>query len=122
MQPKDWEKVEAELTETWNGNDKGGNFKLKEGDELVGVYSGMEENVGPNNSNLYSFKRPDGEFISVWGSTLLDARFKTLQLGDEVRVVYKGKVKSEKSGRSYHNYDIYHREPVKQETIVEDGQ
>jgi len=116
-----WTKVEPEqqnFPPVWNSKDEAGNFVLKQGDELVGNYQGKEEDVGPNKSILYNFKNPKGEFIQVWGSAILDARFKTLEVGDEVRVVYQGKVKSEKTGRSYHSYEVYHRKPTMEDIPV----
>ena len=77
--------------------------------EIVGTYVLMEENVGPNRSTLYSLKKDDGSLIGVWGNTLLDSRFKNIQIGDEVRIVYLGKDTSEKTGREFNNYDVYSR-------------
>ena len=96
---KNWEKVET--SPTWD---------FKEEKELVGVYMGVETDVGPNESNLYSFKKKGGKVIAVWGNTLLDNRFKNLVKGEEVKIIYNGLVKSEKTGREYHSFDVYHRE------------
>jgi len=94
----DWEKVE--LSPIWD---------FEETKELLGVYVSKEEKVGPNNSNLYEFEKPGGERIGVWGSTVLDKRFKNLQFGEEVRVVFKGEAKGEKTGRTYKDFDVYRR-------------
>ena len=77
--------------------------------EIVGTYVSMEENVGPNNSCLYSLQKADSSLIGVWGSKLLDSRFKNIQIGDEVRIVYLGKVTSEKTGREFNNFEVYSR-------------
>ena len=108
----EWEKVEANITPAWNYKTEDGNFSLKEGDELTGIYLGKKEGVGPNNSVIYEFKVGE-EKKGVWGSTVLDTRFSTLTEGMEVKIVYKGKTKSEKSGREYHDFDIFKREVVK---------
>lgn len=76
---------------------------------LIGVYLGKEEGVGPNESMLYSFEKKGGKKVVVWGSTLLDSRFKSLEIGEEVKVEYIGKATSEKTGREYKNYKVWHR-------------
>lgn len=98
-----WEElVQQETGDTWKYADEG------EGAELVGTYTGMTANVGQNNSNMYNFTTKSG-VVSVWGTSLLDNRLKNIELGEEVKLVYKGKAKSEKTGRQYHDFAIYHR-------------
>lgn len=117
---KQWEKIEQ--NPSWNYKNEAGDFSLKAGDELEGIYIGFEENVGSNNSTIYNFRKENGSKMSVWGSTVLETRFKNLVAGEEVKIVYKGKVESQKvSGRSYHNYEVFHRPMEKVETVnVED--
>lgn len=105
----EWKKVE--ITPAWNRVDKNKKFVLKAGDMLEGIFVGVERNIGANNSNLYSLRNENGETVSVWGSTILDSRLKNLQLGEEVKIVYLGSEQSQKSGRNYHNYDVFHRQP-----------
>lgn len=101
----DWRKVE--LGEVWDYK------QAKKGDEIVGLYIGKEENVGENKSTIYTFETSNNEIINVWGCTVLDTRFKNLKIGEEVRIVYLGQLESEKrKGKLYHNFDVYHREPV----------
>ncbi|EKD84720.1 MAG: hypothetical protein ACD_38C00169G0021 [uncultured bacterium] len=105
----DWEKVE--MSPTWDyENEK----------ELIGVYLSKEVEVGPNKSNLYSFKKSDGLVVGIWGSTILDNRFKGIAFGEEVKVVYLGMVKNEKTGREYHNFEIYHRPAQPENEFEED--
>lgn len=104
-----WTKVET--VPTWDFQseyEEAGNKPI----EFVGLYVSREENVGPNNSNLYTFEIAGGEHKAIWGTTLLDTRFKNLKFGEEVKVVYLGKVKSEqRKGAEYHNFEVYHRMP-----------
>jgi len=103
----EWQRVE--ISPSWNGTNKDGTYKLKEGDELVGFYQGKEEGIGENNSTIYNFKTDKG-LIGVWGSTVLDTRFKNLEVGEEVKVVYLGMVESKTKGRKgYRNFDVFHR-------------
>ena len=96
----EWEKVE--MSPTWDFEEK---------PEMVGIFKGVEKEVGANASNLYTFKLEDGELISVWGSTILDTRLKNLEIGEEVKISYLGKEKSPTSGREYKNFDVFHRMP-----------
>lgn len=106
-----WKKVEQ--SPTWD---------YKVDNEFVGIYISREENVGPNNSNLYNFEKKNGEMIAVWGSSVLDVRFKNLKFGEEVKIEYLGKQKSEQTGREYHAFEVYHRMPVFEKEGVENGQ
>lgn len=110
-----WQEVSAgggsnAQRETWKPN---------KNDELMGVYLDTRDNVGPNKSSLYIIQKPDGTEVTVWGNAMLDANFKRIQLGSEVKLVYLGKETNEKSGRSYHNYKIYSRRPASATTATE---
>jgi hypothetical protein len=97
----DWTKVEMEGGETWD-------FETTK--ELMGVLTEKEEKVGPNESMMYKVQKTDGATIGVWGNTVLDARMKKINIGDEIKLVYLGKALSPKTGREYHNFDVYHRQ------------
>jgi len=101
-----WEKVET--VPTWD---------FKEEAEFVGFFVSVETEVGPNKSNLYNFRTEENENIAVWGNTILDMRFKNLQLGDKVKVVFKGKELSPKTGREYNNFEVF---KAKKEEITEE--
>lgn len=97
----DWKKVE--VGNTWNFKEEG------KGAEFSGIYLSKEEHVGSNDSNMYHFQ-VGNEVIGVWGNTLLDTRFKNLNFGEEVKIVYLGTEQSEKrKGSVYHNFEVYHR-------------
>lgn len=99
--PEGFKKMDA--NPTWN---------YQETPTFEGVFIMAEGDVGPNHSNLYTFRVKDGSMVGVWGNSMLDARFKNLQMGEEVFIHYLGKVKSEKiKGREYHNFEVYHRMP-----------
>ena len=80
----------------------------KPGDEVMGVLQKVDKDIGPNHSRIYTIKQPDGSLIKVWGTTLLDTRFDFVAIGEKVRVVYQGKKDSQKGGRSYHDFKVYH--------------
>jgi len=77
---------------------------------LVGTYIARQEEVGPNSSTLYQVQKDDGEKVGVWGNSVLNDRFNMIQIGDRVKIVYTGKETSEKTGRQYHNYQVYHKQ------------
>jgi len=100
MAKDNWELVGT--PETWDFAEDG------KGAELIGTYIRKREGVGENNSNVYTLKQETG-VVSFWGNTILDIRLQDVAIGEEVRLVYKGKATSEKSGRTYHDFDVYHR-------------
>lgn len=59
------------------------------GDSITGVYLGTQHDVGPNNSQMHNIRTADGD-KGVWGSTVLDGRFKQVTVNDIVRVTYLG--------------------------------
>lgn len=106
-------------TPMWNGKDAEGNFMLKEGDVLEGVFVSVKPDVGSNHANVYTFKKANGEVVSVWGSTILDTRFENLNPGEEVMVKYLGYPESkQRKGAHYHSYDVFHRMPETQQVPV----
>jgi len=76
---------------------------------LEGIFIEKQENVGHNNSNIYVFEVKDHKRYGVWGSSVLDTRLKNLVAGEEVTIVFVGRAKSEKTGRTYKNYRVFHK-------------
>lgn len=96
----DWVKVGSNQNETWD---------YTQDEEIEGTLVAKEENVGPNNSKMYNITKAEGKTIGVWGNTMLDDKFKGIEVGEEVKITYLGKVKSDKTGREYHNFEVYHK-------------
>ena len=100
----DWKKVEP--GKSWNIKE------AKANDSVEGLYLGKDEHVGENDSTIYHIQKPDGSVIDVWGTQVLDTRLKHLQVGEEIKIIYLGSLPSEKrKGKSYHNFEVYHRQP-----------
>ncbi len=114
-----WQEIKPELNKTWN-NKVDGVFSLEEGDELIGTLVEKKEDVGPNHSKVYSVKT-DKEVIDVWGSTVLDTRLKNVEEGDDIKIVYLGIKKSEKTKREYHDYSLF-KKPKEDIPVVEDDE
>ncbi len=96
-----WKKLEVNNS-AWN---------FEENKEMVGTFTSIEQNVGPNASNLYHFKQEDETEINIWGNTLLDNRLKHLEAGQKVKIIYLGLATSPKTGREYKDFEIYVDEP-----------
>lgn len=93
-----WKKVESSAgAQAWD---------FIQNAELEGGFIRKEENVGPNNSNMYYFKTPTEE-VCCWGNTVLDSRLVEAKVGDRVKIVFKGMAVSPKSGREYKDFEVY---------------
>lgn len=68
---------------------------------IEGIYKKKEEDVGPNNSRMYSFETEKG-LLKVWGSTVLDGRMDKIPLGANVRIESLGKPQ----GKNYYNFIV----------------
>ena len=77
---------------------------------VEGLYVGLKEEVGQNKSKMYDIEQNNGETVSVWGATVLDRIMQGIPIGEEVRITYLGMEKSEKTGKSFKNYEVLHRE------------
>jgi len=105
----DWKKVEPNKIEAWDADKES---------EVEGTLKQVKAKVGPNESMMYILKREGKEDIAVWGSTVIDHRMAEIELGKDVKIVYLGKEKGEKSGREYRNYEVYTRpEPPKPDFV-----
>ena len=109
----------------WNPNPKNSEDKsIYIGNVLTGYYLSKKENIGQNNSNIYEFEVIDpaeraGSQVSIWGSQLLDGRFKDIPLGCMVRVTFLGnRQPSTPKGRAYQDFkvefDVDARRPMRE--------
>ena len=94
-----WQEINPTTEEMWD----------PEEDKVIqGIYVSKKENVGPNESNVYVLNVGDKK-IGIWGSTILDDRFKEIPLGCEVRIEYLGEQKTKKGNRTYQAYKVFYR-------------
>ena len=91
---KEWTKVESDI---WNP---------EMGEEITGIYLGVQSEVGVNKSNLYKIELEDKKFVSIWGSQLLNDALLLVKVGDQVKIKFNGKVKPEK-GNEYKSYEVF---------------
>lgn len=98
------------MADEWKKVEMAGSWDPEEDKEIVGVLVNKEENVGPNESMMYTIETETGERLGVWGSTVLNSRMGQVPVGTEVKIVYKGKATSDKTGRQYKDYEVYIRD------------
>lgn len=77
-------------------------------DELAGVLLNVAAEVGPNESNVYIIGK-DGVRYGVWGSAILDRRMASVNVGDQVKMVYLGEEESPKTGRTFKDFKVYRK-------------
>jgi len=102
-----WDKVQ---TDVWVPENKG--------DEISGVYLSVQPEIGENKSNLYIIEVEEGKTISFWGSKVLDGKMLAVKVGQQVKVLFLGKVKPEK-GREYKEYDVFIKNPKPKDSTEE---
>lgn len=86
----------VEADETWSAKDAG--------DNITGRYVAKKENVGENNSNIYVLETENGN-VGVWGSTVLDTKFRDIAIGKVVAIQYLGEIVG-KTGRTYKDFKV----------------
>lgn len=95
----DWTEVKEEDGEIYEFTE--------EGDSLEGTYESIQENIGENNSRLYSIKLEDESVAKIWGTFVLDSRMAKVPIGSKIKIQYNGKKESKKSGRQYHDFSVF---------------
>jgi len=61
----------------------------KDGDFIEGFLVSKKSDVGPNNAKLYGLQTVDG-IKNVWGSTILDSRMDFVDIGEKIKITFKG--------------------------------
>lgn len=77
---------------------------------VTGTYVKKRSDVGPNSSMVYTLRFENGEEVGVWGSSVIDTKFKEIPVGSLVKVEFLGKV-SGKRGTQYKDYDVKYKPP-----------
>jgi hypothetical protein len=85
----DAETVEDEEEETWE--EVVTNFWKPEtdGDSIQGVLLAKKDEVGINKTKAYDLQTKDG-VTTIWGTTVLDDRLAVINIGEKIRITYKG--------------------------------
>lgn len=109
-----WQKAEGDREgegEIWNPD---------KGDQIQGFLKDVEHDVGQYNSTMYFIETEDG-LMKVWGCAVLDTRMKNVKMEHEVNITYQGRKKSQKTGRPYKSYEVFHRPPLGKTRQAQDG-
>lgn len=61
-----------------------------DGDFIEGILIQVQDNVGSNDSKLYSIEIAEGVVENVWGSAILDQRMSLVKVSEKVKITYKG--------------------------------
>ena len=77
----------------------------KEGDQIIGILVGKENDIGKFKSKVYHLNSDAGEQLSIFGSAVLDDKMSYIKIGDKIKIIFKGKVQGKDA--SYNNYEVY---------------
>ena len=81
--------------------------------EIEGVLEKITEDVGENDSTMYTLIMESGERQNVWGSTTMDQRIQKSDVGNFCRIQFDGIQKNPKTGRKFKDIQVYWEvEPV----------
>jgi hypothetical protein len=79
----------------------------KEGDEITGTLVRVEDSKGKYKSKIYHIITEQGAPFSFFGSTVLNDKMAYVVPGDKIKVVFKGKKKSEDEKSEYNDYEVF---------------
>ena len=107
------EKTENQLWEEVNTKFNSKTWDYKTVREFIGIYQSKKDEVGTFKSSIYSFTDDKGEGTDVWGTTSLSMTLDnlitqgSLVAGKKVKIVYEGRLKNPKTGRSFHSFKVF---------------
>ena len=110
------------MTENWIKIDtQGENFKFEEDGQTL---EGKLSLVGPGkfeNSKVYIIEKENGTAVRVFGAVILDDKMSQVEIGEYIKIEYKGKVKTG-SGKMAGMYEVYTRneKTTEEETAAEE--
>jgi hypothetical protein len=91
-------KYQSERNEVW---------EKKVGESLEGLYVNKRiVTTESGDSTLYTIETKNGKRVDLWGTKIIDDFFKNMVIGTDVQIKYLGKEKTEKGGRTYHNFEL----------------
>lgn len=95
---KEWKKVESQV------------FRFeKVGDSIEGILKAKEEGAVYGNE-VYQIETSDGDTFAVFSTAILASRMAQVDVGEEVKIVFKGKEPSKKAGyEAMQLFDVFHR-------------
>ena len=88
------------------------------GDSIEGVLVSRDQR-GDYGSAAYSIETKDG-FKLVWGTTVLDDRMRFVNIGDQVRIIFKG-IEENKKGQPTKIFEVLKKVPPKTAAVTEEN-
>ncbi len=84
------------------------NFWMPEkiGDFVCGIYEGIIEKVGENQSDVYKLRQENGELIFLWATAVLKTKMQLVYIGDDIKIVYNGEKKATRGTRTYKEFSV----------------
>ena len=83
-------------------------FKFeKVNEEIIGILQSVEEGANYNNK-VYRIKTVKDEVLVVFGTKVLDSKMASVQIGDDIKIVYTGVKEATKKGfNDTKLFDVY---------------
>lgn len=96
-----WKKVTEEDGEFWQHTQT---------PAIEGRLLEKQQNVGPNDSNLYVLETEHGA-MNIWGTSVLDKLLAKIQVGTSIKINFLGERTSPKSGRTFKAFEVWENTP-----------
>ena len=74
------------------------------GDSITGELLSTEQSA--LGVNYYHIQQDDGEIVGTLGSVGLDNQMESVAVGDKIKIVYGGMIKT-KGGQRFKNFDVF---------------
>jgi len=85
-------------------------FEFKNtGDTIEGELIQVRKEVGKFKSIIYSVRCPNGKIKAFFGSKILNEKLGVVGLGEYIKVVFKGKRKSEDEKTEYNVFKVFRK-------------
>lgn len=91
---------------------------VNEGDSIEGVLVNKKTDVGVNDSNAYYIENKEGTFM-VWGTTVLDDRMSVVEVGNLVKIEFKGTAPT-KFGKDAKIFKVFRAKTQSEPQITEE--
>jgi len=106
-----WKKVEGS-SNVWKPE--------KENEEITGTYTKkVQEDGNWGLKNKYTIVTDEGEKV-IYGTTGLDELFNSVDLGEEVLIIYKGESPSKPPKKPFKLFEMYHKPTAKSLEMKDD--
>lgn len=94
----------------WIQAEVGNVVTLQDGEDLTGIFKGLEESASYKDSWAFHVQVND-EIKTLFGNKILKDLFEKndIKINQEVRILYTGKKKNEKGTFEYKTYELFYK-------------